>query len=456
MPPITLDAPADGAGSVRHRLVAARRSRGWSQETLAVLLRKRGLGTTRKAVVRWERGVVPDSAAQRHLAELFGVTAGTRASLAWPDWLPSGNVAGVSETWDHAGTVAALSEVAGCAFVDRRDFLALVGPELLLPVYMWRLNPGPFLAYRAHGQQVTANLVGEVERLTAIRRHMDDEHGGGALLGMLDSDLRFVTGMLRHGRYTENVGRSLSAAAAELARLAGWAAFDSGRQAAAQQYYLAGLRAANASGDHALAVNIVGFLGIQAYSAGRLADSVALMEAATAESRATPATVQAMTWARYGRAQAKAGDTESARRALDKASTLLAKTVSGDTPSWAYWVDQTRLTAQVGRALFDLRDYAAAERELASAITACDGKYPRDRATWQGRVAICQLRTGRLDEACTSAREAVDLLAGQVESERGLSFLSTFRAELVQFKGSSSARDFIEYERLANVNRDHS
>jgi transcriptional regulator with XRE-family HTH domain len=294
MPPITLDAHRDSTVSARHRLVAARRSRGWSQEKLALLLRRRGLGTTRKAVVRWERGVVPDSAAQRHLADLFGVTAGARAALAWPDWLPSGDVAGVSETWDYAGTVAALSDVTGCAFVDRRDFLALVGPELLLPIYMWRLNPGPWLAYRAHGQQVTAALVAEVERLAAIRRRMDDEHGGGALLGMLDSDFRFVTGMLKHGRYTEPVGRSLSAAAAELARLAGFAAFDSGRQAAAQQYYLAGLRAANASGDHALAVNIVGLLGVQAYSAGRLADSVALMEAATAESRATPSIVQAM------------------------------------------------------------------------------------------------------------------------------------------------------------------
>lgn len=83
-------------------------------------------------------------------------------------------------------------------------------------------------------------------------------------------------------------------------------------------------------------------------------------------------------------------------------------------------------------------------------------EYPRDRATWQGRVAISQLRSGRLDEACASGREAVDLLAGQVESERGQSFLSTFRAELAQFKNSPSARDFLDYEKHATANRDHS
>lgn len=173
----SVDTPRDSAEIARHRLVSARRSCGWSQETLALLLRRRGLGTTRKAVVRWERGVVPDAAAQRHLADLFGVTAGARGALAWPDWLPVGDVAGVSETWDHAGTVTALSEVAGCAFVDRRDFLALVGPELLLPVYMWRLNPGPWLTYRAHGQQ--AALAVEPQVIIYQHRHPLGDRGPG-------------------------------------------------------------------------------------------------------------------------------------------------------------------------------------------------------------------------------------------------------------------------------------
>jgi len=433
------------AGSARHPLVAARRGRGWSQEALALLLRGRGLGTTRKTVVRWERGVVPDPAAQRHLAELFGVTAGARSLATWPDWLPSGQVAGARETWDYAGTIKALTEVAGRAIVDRREFLALVGPELLLPVYAWRASSGPWLVSRARGQQVTDALAGEIERLISVRRRMDDEHGGGALLGMLHSDLQFVTGMLAHGSYAGHLGRRLSAAAAELARLAGWAAFDSGRHAAAQQYYLAGLRAATAAGDHALAVNIVGFLGIQAYSTGRLTDSVALMDVAASESSKAPAVVKAMTWARYGRAYAKAGDQATARQALDRASKLLGRAISGDAPAWAYWVDDTRLTAQVGRALFDLGDCRAAERELAAAITACGDAYPRDRATWQGRVAICQLREGRLDQACASGRQAVDLLAGQVESDRGLAFLRTFTSELAPFKDSADARDFAEY-----------
>lgn len=429
----------------RHPLVEARRTRGWSQERLASLLRKRGLGTTRKTVTRWERGVVPDPPAQHALAQIFKVSEAARSQTPWPGWLPSIQVGGLSQPWDEAGTLEALAEVAERALVDRREFLALIGPELLLPVYTWRLNPGPLLVYRAHGQQVSPGLVEELERLVSVRRHMDDEHGGGALVHMLHSDLRFVTDMLKHGSYKEQVGRRLYAAAAELARLAGWAAFDSGRHAAAQQYYFAGMRAASALGDHATAVNIVGFLGIQAYSTGRLADAVQLMDVAAAESKKTPAIVQAMTWARTGRAYAKVGDKSTARAALNRSSELLGKAVAGDTPPWAYWVDETRLTAQIGRALFDLGDYKGAERDLTTAITACHDRYPRDRATWQGRVAISQLRTGQLEPACDSAQQTVDLLAGHVDSERGLGFLRTFKEDLAPFADTSSVHGFMEY-----------
>src|SRR5580698_5094428 len=121
---------ADQSGSerqdaVRHRLTDARHSRGWSQETLAMLLRNRGLGTTRKSVMRWERGVVPDNAAQSALAQLFGIPLKARSTASWPSWLPTGRVTGVGQTWDDPGTIEVLTEVAEYAIVDRREFIAL-------------------------------------------------------------------------------------------------------------------------------------------------------------------------------------------------------------------------------------------------------------------------------------------------------------------------------------------
>jgi hypothetical protein len=108
-------------------------------------------------------------------------------------------------------------------------------------------------------------------------------------------------------------------------------------------------------------------------------------------------------------------------------------------------VDGTRITAQVGRALFDLGDYGGAERELTSAIHSCGDSYPRDRATWLGRIATAQIRTGKLEEGCNSGYRAVDLLAGQVDSARGLGFLEAFRQELSTYETDQAARDFLEY-----------
>ena len=63
----------------------------------------------------------------------------------------------------------------------------------------------------------------------------------------------------------------------------------------------------------------------------------------------------------------------------------------------------------------------------------------------QGRIAISQLRTDKLEQACDSAQQTVNLLAGHVDAERGLGFLRTFKEDLTPFADTSAARDFTEY-----------
>jgi hypothetical protein len=221
--------------------------------------------------------VVPDSAAQSALRKLFGVTPETAQRPGWPHWLPTGRIAAVADSWDHQGTISALGDVVEGVLVDRRGFLVLTGSELFLPVYEWRLNPGPWATYQDDGgRQVSVALVEDLEQLVSIRRRMDDEHGGEPLLEILHADLRFVVDLLKHRSYKEYVGRRLYGVAGEIAGLAGFAASESDRHAAAQQYSLVALRAAATAGDRALGVNIVGHMGIQAYATGRISDSLTL------------------------------------------------------------------------------------------------------------------------------------------------------------------------------------
>ncbi|MEO3863587.1 helix-turn-helix transcriptional regulator [Acrocarpospora sp. B8E8] len=427
----------------RHPLVAARQQRGWSQEALAMLMRGRGLGTTRKTVTRWERGVTPDAAAQQVLRALFEVPHDMRT--AWPNWLPTGTDSWVCEKWDRDGTVRTLDIVAEGAVMDRREFLILTGAELLLPVYEWRVNPEPWIAARQRGRHVGQALLDELQALIAVRRRMDDEHGGAALLEALHADYRFVIDLIKNGSYGKDVGRCLYGLAAEIARIAGWVAEDSGRHASTQSYYLAALRATAAVGDRALGVNVIGLMGGQARKAGRPADATKLLDLAAAESARTPETVQAMTWARVGRVYAKAGDKGTTHTALDRARKLLGRAVAGDSPPWAYWVSETRMTEQLGGALFDLGDYEGAERELLAAVAGLGEQYPRDRAVCLARVATAQLRRGQVDEGCSTARRVVDLLADHVDTERGEHLLRTFRQELAAHGPSATSRDFTEY-----------
>jgi len=431
----------------RHPLTEARHRLGWSQDKLAVLLQARGLGTTRKTVTRWEHGVVPDAAAQAALCELFGVTPDTARQLGWPRWLPTGRIAAVADSWDHPGTISALSDVVEGALVDRRNFVVLTGAELFLPVYAWRLSPGPWAAYQDDGRrQVSAALVEDLERLVSIRRRMDDEHGGEPMLEMLHADLRFVVDLLKHWSYNGDVGRRLHAVAGQFAELAGWAASEAARHAAAQQYYLAALRASAAAGDRALAVKVVHLMGDLASETGRLSDATQLMDVAVTEARATPATVQALVLAAAGRAHAKAGNAPAARQALNDANSSLGRAVDGDAPAWAYWVDQTRITAWTGRALFSLGDYPGATRELAAALEALGDSYPRTSAKWLGTTAAAQLRSGNVEAGCEFGRRAVDLLfSGQVHSAPALALLKSFRQELSVYEGAEAAREFAAY-----------
>lgn len=434
----------------RHPLVEARLRRGWSQNKLAYLLQGFGLGTTRKSVTRWERDVVPDAVAQHALGELFEVEPAIRARLPWPRWLPTGEVPGLRQPWDHTGTVDALCEVAVRTPLERRNFLVLVGADLLLPAYMWQANPGPWLARGEGGKHVGSALMDEIEKLIPARQRMDDERGGGALLDALNADLRFVTDILKDGTYERGIETRLYRATAQIARLAGWAAFDGGQHAAAQQYYLAALRAANMIGDHTQAANVVGEMGMHAYETGHPTDATKLLDVATSAAQRTPALVQALIWSNAGRAQASAGNSTEARKAFDRSADHLDRSSGdGDSPSWLYWFEEngeSRLRSQLGRGLFDLGDYAGAERELTNVTRNLGHRYPRDRARYEAYVAISQLRTGDVDQACDSGRRTVDLLADQVNSQHARELLQTFEKELPS--ANATVREFREYARM--------
>ncbi|MGH3752320.1 MAG: hypothetical protein ACRDRP_06410 [Pseudonocardiaceae bacterium] len=169
--------------------------------------------------------------------------------------------------------------------VKRRGFVLLTGMTLTAPAHQWLIHePGP-LQSGLSGRQVSAKLVDRFTAMIPELRAMDDIAGGGSVLSLAQHEFGWAAGLLDQASYDETTGRKLHIALAELGQLAGWAAYDADKQALAQRYYVAGLRAAHSADDRPLGAHILGSMALQAADEGHPAEAVTLIEFAFAGAR---------------------------------------------------------------------------------------------------------------------------------------------------------------------------
>jgi len=189
-----------------------------------------------------------------------------------------------------------------------------------------------------------------------MRQHLkaiDNAHGGGASLPMDAWYIRTEIAPLLNGCYDDPGSRSLIEVAAEFQHDAGWAAYDSGHQPAATEYFANGLRLANAAGNRLLSGRILAAMSHQAIYLGHVRQAIDFAQAARTTTRhvATPRTV-AMLAAMQACAHAAAGDSRQCRQALDEAANALSLIASGQPESeWldfdegGYWATRPAPTA---------------------------------------------------------------------------------------------------------------
>lgn len=322
---------------------------------------------------------------------------------------------GIAEPLDGDWTPQAardvLAGVTESALMDRRDFLVLTGAGVAGLAHAWNGATLEPLAATGGGW-VTPEAVDRLERRIEELWHLDDLIGGGACLDAGVSDLRLTNRLMRQGRYEQTVGVRLFSLAAALARFCGFAAFDSGMDAAAQRFWHAGLRVAAAAGDVDQGVYILSNLALQAIYAGDGATAVQMLD--VAKRRVDPAarTVLAMLECWAVRAHAVAGEHHQAAAALNRADDLWEQRHMEDDPGWVYWMPQPSLTAEAGTALLEAGDFAAAERSLLAGMDTLDAESARERNLYLVRLAEVRLHTGRLDEAVVTARSAIDAAEG--------------------------------------------
>jgi hypothetical protein len=272
---------------------------------------------------------------------------------------------------------------------------------------------------------------------------LDFHYGGGHVRKILLFYFQSEIVPLLRAQHPDLIRRELFSAAAEVAELLGWSAYDSGRHGAAQRYYAQGLRLAGEAADPLLGARLMSSLSHQANYLGQFSDALQLARAAqsAAVGRATE-TVQSMFLAYEARALASLGDRAGCVAVLNAAERHLSQRVPGEDPEWIYYFDELEFA---GEAAHCARDLGQAGETREFAVRALDpvATPPRTAAFISLVSAAGALRGGDLDEALTLATGAVKL-AGTLQSARYLRYVSDFHSALVEGRHAAdpSVRQF--------------
>ncbi|WP_214326042.1 hypothetical protein [Nonomuraea sediminis] len=427
---------------------------GWRPETLA---RKVNAALARvsesrrvheKTPYRWlHHGQVPHAPVPDVVVEVLSEAIGEPVAFnhVWPAYcasrapslLPANHRLDVA--WDGAGLLRLLKEWSH-GMLTRRRFTVISGVLLTRPAWQWLDYPPPTMASAQGMGKVSDAVVSLIEEIVTKAQQLDDQQGGAATTFVADQ-FNCVSRLLRTARYDAPTGRRLCAALAQLAQTAGFMAHESQRDGEAQRWYLAGLHAAQAADDRALASSILGLMSNQATALGKINDALQLASAAQEACTEAPTAVQALIAARSGLAFSAAGDLTSFRRARDHALTMLnrAHEQTDRTPRWAHYVDRTELDAIAGRSLVTLaRRIPARQTQLLRdaeillrdrALVDSTSPYQRSALLHGAWLSLAYTQAGHLDQAVTMGRRTLGRLS-TVTSVRCVDLLRRLRDDL--------------------------
>jgi tetratricopeptide (TPR) repeat protein len=393
------------------------------------------------SVARWvSKGMVPQGAAPHLIAAAIGQKLGRPVPLheiGLADADPAPEV-GLAFPRDVGAAVKSATELYRLDLAGRRTgggiWQSLAGSFAVsayaTPASRWLITPADSSVARdaqplESGGDNTSQKVGhsDVQKLREAAedaRRWDSKYGGGDWRSsMVPECLRVEAAPLLLGAYSDDVGRALFGASAELTRLAGWMAFDTGQQEAAQRYYIQALRLARAAADVPLGGYVLASMSLQATYRGFGDEGVDLAQAALERNRGL-ATARTMSFFRLveARAHARAGDAHAAGAALRAAEGWLERARDGDhDPSWLGFYSYDRLAADAAECYRDLKAPRQVRRFTEQALSKPTEEFVRSHGLRLVVSAVAELESGNLDAACEQGTRALEV-AGRISSAR--------------------------------------
>ncbi|GAB2833220.1 MFS transporter [Streptomyces chlorus] len=392
------------------------------------------------SVARWvSKGMVPQGAAPHLIAAAIGQKLGRPVPLheiGLADADPAPEV-GLAFPRDVGQAVKSATELYRLDLAGRRAgsggiWQSLAGSFAVsayaTPASRWLITPADSSVARevspAEGSAAPARVghsdVRKLREAAEDARRWDSKYGGGDWRSsMVPECLRVEAAPLLLGSYADDVGRSLFGASAELTRLAGWMAFDTGQQEAAQRYYIQALRLARAAADVPLGGYVLASMSLQATYRGFGDEGVDLAQAALERNRGL-ATARTMSFFRLveARAHARAGDALAAGAALRAAEGWLERSRPGDSdPIWLGFYSYDRFAADAAECYRDLKAPRQVRRFTEQALSRPTEEFVRSHGLRLVVSAVAELESGNLDAACEQGVRAVEV-AGRISSAR--------------------------------------
>ncbi|MGW4563270.1 MFS transporter [Streptomyces sp. NPDC004561] len=392
------------------------------------------------SVARWvSKGMVPQGAAPHLIAAAIGQKLGRPVPLheiGLADADPAPEV-GLAFPRDVGQAVRSATELYRLDLAGRRAgsggiWQSLAGSFAVsayaTPASRWLITPADSSVARETGSvecsgapiKVGHSDVQKLREAAEDARRWDSKYGGGDWRSsMVPECLRVEAAPLLLGAYSDEVGRALFGASAELTRLAGWMAFDTGQQEAAQRYYIQALRLARAAADVPLGGYVLASMSLQATYRGFGDEGVDLAQAALERNRGL-ATARTMSFFRLveARAHARAGDAQAAGGALKAAEGWLERSREGDNdPTWLGFYGYDRFAADAAECYRDLKAPRQVRRFTEQALSKPTEEFVRSHGLRLVVSAVAELESGNLDAACEQGVRAVEV-AGRISSAR--------------------------------------
>jgi hypothetical protein len=440
------------------RLIEAMRRAQCSNKGLAARVRQVGaehgdaLKTDHVTVKRWRDGALPRGRTPEYAAEALSRKAGypisledigmvgagrssaTGTGLVYPKD-PQEARANLAELVRHdlAGDSIARSEVVPAAWL---------GP--VLPWLITRPEPGPTSRVGA-GRCVGLADVEAVKVTTAAFMRMDFQYGGGHARTALAQYFADEVLPLLDGKYAHATGAALFSAAADVAQLLGWTAYDLAHHGLAERYFIQAVRLADAAGDRAMAARLLANMSHQATYLGRFTDAVQLARAAQEGARGrASATVVSNLLAMEARAHAAAGDGRACDYVLREAEAMFGRRRPADDPPWISYFTESELAGEAAHCFRDLRRPKLAQEFVPNALRIRDEGCTRS-AAFIGLVhAASCLHAPRtdVDRAIAVATEAIQSAAA-LKSDRYQRYVRDFCADLKRYSSVPSVQEFL-------------